>query len=185
MVALIDLLFWSCFLAVSSLIRAGESSAASLARASSSSSLVKYMVPNMHKKLREMADLRPYQMRYDDGGKLFVGIASPEYVDSTMSTTTIDNTLDTLYDRVKGNVRDGLRSLREECLRVTRGVPWCPDGPHDSGQLGVYHLYHVIREEGLHGSYPQRACDASVSHPTADYIRPLIETVRFFSFVCC
>ena len=69
------------------------------------------MVPKMHKKRREMADLRyaiwccinlrPQQMRYDDGFKLFVGIPSPEYVDSTMSTTTFDKTLDTLYDRVK------------------------------------------------------------------------------------
>ena len=40
-------------------------------------------------------------MRYDDGFKLFVGILSPEYVDITMSTTTFDKTLDTLYDRVK------------------------------------------------------------------------------------
>ena len=46
-------------------------------------------------------NLRPQQMRYDDGFKLFVGILSPEYVDSTMSTTTFDKTLDTLYDRVK------------------------------------------------------------------------------------
>ena len=58
-VALIDLLFlWSCFLVVSSLITAGASSAASSARASSSSPLVKYMVPKMHKIRREMADFR-------------------------------------------------------------------------------------------------------------------------------
>ena len=65
----------------------------------------------MHKKRREMADLRyviwcyinlrPQQMRQDDGFKLFVGIMSPEYVDSTMSASTFDKTLDTLYDRVK------------------------------------------------------------------------------------
>ena len=57
-------------------------------------------------------------MRYDGGFNLFVGILSPEYVDSTMFTTTFDKTLDTLYDRVKKTVLDGLRSLREECLRV-------------------------------------------------------------------
>ena len=125
---LIDLLFllvlFSCLFSTT----AGGSSAASSARALSSSSLVKYMVPKMHKKREEMADLRhviwccinlrPQQMRYDDGFKLFVGILSPEYVDSTMSTTTFDKTLDTLYDRVKRNVLDGLRSLREEYLRV-------------------------------------------------------------------
>ena len=65
-----------------------------------------YMVRKMHKKRREMADLRyaiwccinlrPQQMRQDDGFKLFVGILSPEYVDSTMSASTFDKTLDTL-----------------------------------------------------------------------------------------
>ena len=65
--------------------------------------LVTYMVPKIHKKRREMADLRyviwccinlrPQQMRYDDGFKLFVDILSPEHVDSTMSTTTFNKTL--------------------------------------------------------------------------------------------
>ena len=54
------------------------------------------MVPKMHKKRREMADLL-----YDDGLNLFVDILSPEYMDSTMSTTTFDKTLGTLYDRVE------------------------------------------------------------------------------------
>ena len=48
-------------------------------------------------------------MRYDDGFKLFLGILFPEYVDSTMSTTTFDKTLDTLYDRVKKTGLDGVR----------------------------------------------------------------------------
>ena len=56
------------------------------------------MVRKMDKKRREMADLRyviwccinlrPQQMQQDDGFKLFVGILSPEYVESTMSAST-------------------------------------------------------------------------------------------------
>ena len=57
-------------------------------------------------------------MLYDGGFNLFVGILSPEHVDSKMSTTTFDKTLDTLYERVKKTVLDGLRSLPEECLCV-------------------------------------------------------------------
>ena len=57
-------------------------------------------------------------MRYDDGFKLFVGALSPEYVDTTMPQSTSGKTLTTLHDRVKKNVMDDLRSLREECLVV-------------------------------------------------------------------
>ena len=59
----------------------------------------------MGKVRRELADLRfviwccinlgPQHMRHDEGFKLFVGILSPEYVDTTMSARA------TLYDRVK------------------------------------------------------------------------------------
>ena len=89
-------------------------------------SLARYTVPKMLKKRREMADLRyviwccinlrPQQMRYDDGFKLFVGILSPEYVDSTMPTNTFDKTLDTLYDRVK-------KTCPGQLAVVTRGIP--------------------------------------------------------------
>ena len=82
----------------------------------------------MEKKRREFADLRfviwccinlgPQHVRHDEGFKLFVGGLSLEYVETTMSASTFDKTLAALYDRVKKNVLDDLRSLREECLAM-------------------------------------------------------------------
>ena len=63
-------------------------------------------------------------MRYDEGFKLFVGVLSPEYVDTTMAADTFDTILDTLYDRVKRNLLDDLRSLREENLDVGYSGPF-------------------------------------------------------------
>lgn len=60
-------------------------------------------------------------MRYDDGFKLFVGVLSPQYVDTIMAAATFNNILDTLYDKVKQNVMDDMRSLREECLDMGYG----------------------------------------------------------------
>ena len=50
-------------------------------------------------------------MWYDDGFKLFVCILSPEYVDSTMSASTFDKTLDTLRKGEKKRPQ-GLRSFQ-------------------------------------------------------------------------
>ena len=57
-------------------------------------------------------------MRFDDGFQLFVGALAPEYVHTTMAKETFNSVLGTLYDRVKKNVLDDLRSFREECLAV-------------------------------------------------------------------
>ena len=57
-------------------------------------------------------------MLCDDGLKLFVGALSPESVGTTLSQSTLYKTLTTLYDRVKKNVMDDLRSFREERLAV-------------------------------------------------------------------
>ena len=57
-------------------------------------------------------------MRFDDGFQPFVGALAPEYVHTTMAKETFNSVLGTLYDRVKQNVLDDLRSFREECLAV-------------------------------------------------------------------
>ena len=89
----------------------------------------------MDKKRSELTDLRfviwyginlrSQHMRHDEGFKLFVSVLSPEYVDTiTMSASTFDKTLATLYDRVKKNMLNDLRLLREECLTVGYSGPF-------------------------------------------------------------
>ena len=48
-----------------------------------------------------LINLRPEQMRFDDGFQLFVGALAPEYVHTTMAKKTFNSVLGTLYDRVK------------------------------------------------------------------------------------
>ena len=96
--------------------------------ATTGGSLVKYMAPEMDERRRSLADLRyvvwccinlrPEQMRVDDGFQLFVGALAPEYVPTTMAKETFNSVLGTLYDRVKKNVLDDLRSFRAECLAL-------------------------------------------------------------------
>ena len=91
-------------------------------------SMVKYKKPKMDERRRSLADLRyviwccinlrPEQMRFDDGFQLFVDALAPEYVHTTMAKETFNSVLSTLYDWVKKNVLDDLRSFREECLAV-------------------------------------------------------------------
>ena len=57
-------------------------------------------------------------MRFDDGFQLFLGALAPEYVHTIIAKETFNSVLGTLYDRVKKNVLDDLRSFREECLAV-------------------------------------------------------------------
>ena len=71
-------------------------------------SLVKYMTPKMDERRTSFADLRyviwccinlrPEQMRFDDGFQLFVGALAPEYVHTTMAKKTFNSVLGTLYD---------------------------------------------------------------------------------------
>ena len=62
-------------------------------------------------------NLRSKHMRHDGGFKLFVSVLSPENVDTmTMSASTFDKTLATLYDRVKKNM------LNDFCVRCMRSV---------------------------------------------------------------
>ena len=92
------------------------------------------MTPKMDGKRRSFADLRyviwccinlrPEQMRFDDGFQLFLGALAHEYVHTTMAKETFNSVLGTLYDRVKKNVLDDLRSPTlsaicvAACLRV-------------------------------------------------------------------
>ena len=56
---------------------------------------------------------------------------------------------------------------------VFKSFPWCPAGSQD----------RVVREEGLHGYYPRRACDASVSwHPHCRRHQTLDLDGKGFSF---
>lgn len=122
-------------------------------------------------------------MRLDDGFKPFVGILCPEHVDSTMSASTFDKTLDTLYERVKTNVQNDLRSLREECESLG----------YSGGFLGAQlDLTTVASEEYItfSVSYVKKGCTnvsrvalATRAFPgthTSDDIRPWIEAVSFF-----
>ena len=63
-------------------------------------------------------------MRGNEGFKLFVGVLSLEYVETMMSASTFDKTMATLYDRVKENVLNDLRSLCEEYLIVGYSRPF-------------------------------------------------------------
>ena len=122
-------------------------------------------------------------MRQDDGFKLFVGILSPEYVDSTMSASTFDKNLDTLYERVKRTVLADLRSLREVCKEMG----------YSGGFLGAQlDLTTAAGEEYItfSVSYVKKGCTnvsrvalATRAFPgthTANDIKPWIEAVRRF-----
>ena len=52
-------------------------------------------------------------MRFDDGFQLHVGALALEYFHTTMAKETFNSVLGTLYDGVKKNVLDDLRSFRE------------------------------------------------------------------------
>ena len=91
-------------------------------------SLVKYMMPKMDERRRSFADLRyviwccinlrPEQMRFEDGFQLFVGALAPEYIYMTMAKETFNSVLGTLYDRVKKNLLDDLRSPTSSAICV-------------------------------------------------------------------
>lgn len=154
---------------------------------------MKYVVPNMDKKQRDFADLRyviwccinlrPQQMRYDDGFKLFVGALSPQYVDTTMSPSTFDKTLDTLYERVKKNVMDDLRSLREECLGMGYGGAFLGaqlDLTTVAGEEYITFTVSYVKKGSTDVTRVALATRAFPGTHTADDIKPWIEAVRRF-----
>ena len=89
---------------------------------------MKYMTPKMDERRTSFADLRyviwccinltPEQIQFDDGFQLFVGALAKEYVHTTMAKEAFNSVLGTLYDRVKKNVLDDLRSPTLSAIRV-------------------------------------------------------------------
>ena len=96
---------WVFFRVALFCLLAGHNHAGAL---SDQESLVKYMTPKMDERRRSFADLRyviwccinlrPEQMRFDDGFQLFVGALVPEYVHTTMAKETSNSVLGTFYD---------------------------------------------------------------------------------------
>lgn len=124
------LLFWS----LPSFVGTAGSSGSSSATASKEGNILNFVEPKMIDSRRQLADdrfvlwccvnLRPQQMRFDEGFKLFAGILCPDYVSTTMSKETFDKKLDALYDKVKANVLDELRSVRGDCLAMGYSGPF-------------------------------------------------------------
>lgn len=124
------LLFWS----LPSFVGTAGSSGSSSATASKEGNILNFVEPKMTESRRQLADdrfvlwccinLRPQQMRFDEGFKLFAGILCPDYVSTTMSKETFDKKLDALYDKVKANVLDELRSVRGDCLAMGYSGPF-------------------------------------------------------------
>ena len=86
------------------------------------------MTPKMDERGRSFAalryviwcciNLRPEQMRFDDGFQLFVGALAPEYVHTTIAKETFNSVLGTVYDRVKK------KSWTTCVLSVRSASPW-------------------------------------------------------------
>lgn len=157
--------------------------------------MTKFLVPNVDRQQRDLADLRfvmwccinlrPQQMRYDDGFKLFVGVLSPQYVDTIMAAATFNNILDTLYDKVKQNVMDDMRSLREECLDMGYGGAFLGaqlDLTTVAGEEYITFTVSYVRKSSSEVSRVALATRAFPGSHTADDIKPWIEAVRLFRF---
>lgn len=157
--------------------------------------MTKFLVPNVDRQQRDLADLRfvmwccinlrPQQMRYDDGFKLFVGVLSPQYVDTIMAAATFNNILDTLYDKVKQNVMDDMRSLREECLDMGYGGAFLGaqlDLTTVAGEEYITFTVSYVRKGSSAVSRVALATRAFPGSHTADDIKPWIEAVRLFRF---
>lgn len=125
-------------------------------------------------------NLRPEQMRYDDGFKLFVGALAPEYVNTTMAKETFNLILGTLHDRVKKNVVEDLRSFREECLAV--GYPGAFLGAQldlttAAGEEYITFSVSYVRKGSSDVTRTALATRAFPGTHTADDIKPWIEAV--------
>ena len=152
----------------------------------------------MDQKRRDFADLRfviwccvnlrPEQMRYDDGFKLFVGALAPEYVNTAMVKKTFNTILATLHDRVKKNVMDGLRSFREECLAVGYSGAFLGAQLDLMTAAGEEYITFSVSYVCKGRSDVTRVALATRAFPgthTADDIRPWIEAVRRLFSQCC
>ena len=154
-------------------------------------SLVKYMTPKMDERRRSFADLRYViwccinlrreQMRFDDGFQLFLGALAPEYVHTTMAKETFNSVLGTLYDRVKKNVLDDLRSFREECLAVGYSGAFLGAQLDLTTAAGEEYITFRVSYVTKGSSDVSRVALATRAFPgthAADDIKPWIENVR-------
>ena len=154
-------------------------------------SLVKYMTPKMDQRRRSLADLRyviwccinlrSEQMLFDDGFQLFVGVLSPEYVNTTMAKETFNSVLSTLYDWVKKNVLDDLRSFREECLAVRYSGAFLGVQLDLTTAAGEEYITFSVSYVNKGSSDVSRVALATRAFPgthAADDIKPWIENVR-------
>ena len=154
-------------------------------------SLVKYMTPKMKERRRSFADLRyviwccinlrPERMRFDDGFQVFVGALAPEYVHTTMAKKTFNSVLGTLYDRVKKNVLDDLRSFREECLAAGYSGAFVAaqlDLTTAAGEEYITFSVSYVKKGSSNVSRVALATRAFPGTHAADDIKPGIENVR-------
>lgn len=193
---IVPLLFFFFFVVVFS-FTAGVSAGASTG--ASQPPITSWAVPKMGQEQRDFADmrfviwccinLRPQQMRLDEGFKLFVGTLNAQYVDTTMSGSTFNKALDTLYDRVKGSLVDDLRSLREECLGMGYSGAFLGAQLDLTTVAGEEYITFSVSYVKKGSSEVSRASLATRAFPgshTADDIKPWIEAVRlilsFYAF---
>ena len=120
-------------------------------------------------------------MPFDDGFKLFVGAVAPEYVHTTMAKETFNSVLGTLYDRVKKNVLDDLRSFREECLAVGYSGAFLGAQLDLTTAAGEEYITFSVSYVKKVSSDVSRVALATRTFPgthAADDIKPWIENVR-------
>lgn len=197
--ALLDLLAF-CFFSLSSgactVIKVGKSAAGPSAGAPSSSSLMNYMVPTMTKARKDAADrrfvlwccidLRPEQLRFDQGFKLFLGSLSPEYVTTTMAKSTFNQTLDELYGTVLSSVVGELRTLREENLGMGYSGPFLGaqlDLTTAAGEEYITFTVTFVKKGDTDMTRIALATRAFPGSHTAEDVQPWIEKVRRIGFV--
>ena len=177
-----------CFACFDVFMTAGHNQAG---ESSDQGSLVKYMTPKMDQRRRSFADLRfviwycinlrPEQMRFGVGFQLFVGALAPEYVHTTMAKDTVNSVLGTLYDRVKKNVLDDLRSIREECLAVGYSGAFLGAQLDPTTAAGEEYITFSVSYVNKGSSDVSRVALATRAFPgthAADDIKPWIENVR-------
>lgn len=95
-------------------------------------------------------NLRPEQMRFDDGFQLFLGAWAHEYLETPMAKQTFNSVLDNLHDRVNKNMMDDLRSFREGCLAVAYSGAFLGaqlDLTNECSRRGVHHFRHVVHTQ--------------------------------------
>ena len=116
-------------------------------------------------------------MRFDDVFQLFLGALAPEYVHTTMAKETFNSVLGTLYDRVKKNVLDDLRS----CLAVGDSGAFLGAQLDLTTAAGEEYITFSVSYVKKGSSAVSRVALATRAFPgthAADYLKHWIENVR-------